>query len=75
MKPLIYINASEATYDNLEDTSFSMSNIFQTIFNYGNVLMQTAAEQNQFEFIDIPNPAKVQDIISDLAAKAGGGHE
>ena len=74
-KPLFYKNVSEATYSNLEDTSFSMHNIFQTIFNYGDVLMQTAAEKTQFEFIDIPNPAKVQDIISNLAAQAGGGGE
>lgn len=67
-RPLFYKNVSEAAYNNVEDTSFSMNNIFQTIFNYGNVFVQTAAEKTQFEFIDVPSPAKVQDKISDLAA-------
>lgn len=73
-RPLFYKNISEATYDNVEDTSFSMNNIFQTIFNYGNVFIQTAAEKTQFEFIDVPNPAIVQDKVSDLAAKASNNN-
>lgn len=33
-------------------------------------MIQTAAEQREFEFTDVPNPNLVQDIISDYAALA-----
>ena len=68
--PLFSKKISEATYNNVEDTSFSMDNLFQTIFNYGHVFVQTAAENREFDFHDVPNPSIVQDKISDLAAKA-----
>lgn len=68
--PLFSKRVSETTYDKVEDTSFSMNTIFQTFFNYGDVFLQTAAEKREFEFIKVPKPARVQDVISDLAAKA-----
>ncbi|PIR43027.1 hypothetical protein COV24_04865 [candidate division WWE3 bacterium CG10_big_fil_rev_8_21_14_0_10_32_10] len=73
--PLFQKRISEATYANVEDTSFSMNNLFQTIFNYGDVFMQTAAEKREFDFHDVPNPSIVQDKISNLAAAAGNRGE
>ncbi len=67
--PLFSKRISETTYDRVEDTSFSMNNIFQTIFNYGDVYLQTAAEKREFEFHSVPNPSLVQDKISDFAAE------
>jgi len=69
-KPLFNKRVSETTYDKVEDSSFAMNNIFQTFFNYGNVYLQTAAEKREFEFNSVPKPARIQDIISDLAADA-----
>jgi hypothetical protein len=68
-EPLFTKRISEATYANVEDTSHSMNNLFQTIFNYGNVYIQTAAEKREFEFTDVPNPSRVQDVLSDFAAQ------
>lgn len=69
-KPLFNKRVSETTYDKVEDSSFAMNNIFQTFFNYGDVYLQTAAEKREFEFHSVPKPARVQDVISDLAADA-----
>lgn len=66
-KPLFIKRVSETNYDKVEDTSYQLSNFFQTIFNYGCVYVQTAAEKREFEFVNVPNPAKVQDVISDYA--------
>lgn len=68
--PLFNKRISETTYDKVEDTSFAMNNIIQTIFNYGDVFLQTAAEKREFEFHGVPKPARVQDVISDFAAKS-----
>jgi hypothetical protein len=68
--PLFNKRVSETTYDKIEDTAFNMTNVVQTVFNYGNVFVQTAAEKREFEFDRVPKPARVQDVISDLADKA-----
>lgn len=65
--PLFVKRVSETNYEKVEDTSYQMSNFFQTIFNYGSVYIQTAAEKREFEFKNVPKPAKVQDIISDYS--------
>ena len=70
--PLFSKKISETTYDKIEDTSFTMNNFIQTLFNFGDVFLQTAAEQREFEFRNVPNPARVQDILSDYAAKYKG---
>lgn len=67
--PLFSKKISETTYDKIEDTSFTMHNVLQTVFNFGDVFLQTAAEKREFDFKNVPNPARVQDILSDLAAK------
>jgi len=64
-KPLFYKKVSETTYDRLEDTSFEIKNFFGTIFNYGDVYIQTAGKNREFDFLNVPNPELIQDIISD----------
>lgn len=68
-KPLFTKKISETPYQNIEDTSFTMNSFFQTVFNYGHVFVQTAAESREFEFIDVPNPSRVQDVLSDFVAQ------
>ncbi len=68
-KGLLYKNISEAPLDNIEDVTSNISGTLKVIFNYGNILIQTAAEKTEFEFEDIDNPSKVRDIISDLIAE------
>jgi hypothetical protein len=66
---LLYKNISEATLDNIEDVTSNISGTFGTIFNIGDVYIQTAAETREFEFKGIYNPAKVRDLISDLVTE------
>ena len=64
---LLYKNISEASILSIEDVTSKVSGATRVIFNYGSVYVQTAGEQREFEFIDVPNSAKVRDIISDIA--------
>ncbi len=66
---LIYGNISEAKLADVEDVTSKISGTFRTIFEIGDVFVQTASESPQFEFHDVPRPAKIRDIVSDLVEK------
>ncbi|OIP97915.1 hypothetical protein AUJ94_01185 [bacterium CG2_30_40_12] len=68
---LLYKNVSEATYENIEDVTYSTGGILQTMFNFGSIMIQTAAERREFEFDGVPNPSEVYDKITDLVQEHG----
>ena len=65
---------NELPIDALEDASYKQSGFFSTIFNYGNVILQTAGTSsgtsedniNGFVFNNVPHPAQIKDIISTM---------
>ncbi len=60
---------SELHIDKIEDATSQTVGILGTIFNYGNVFVQTAGAIERFEFHNIPNPAEVEKLILDLYEK------
>lgn len=65
---LTYKNIADTTLSNVEDVTAKISGPFNMIFNIGDVFVQTAAENREFDFAQIDDPGKVRDIISDLVA-------
>ena len=57
---------SELHIDKIEDVTSAANGIFGTIFNYGNVYVQTAATIERFQFDNVPNPAAIEKLILDL---------
>jgi hypothetical protein len=57
---------SETQLENIEDVSVSNVGFFASLFNYGSIFVQTSAEKREFEFTNIANPGKIQDILGDL---------
>lgn len=57
---------SDCDLDKIQDVSFSNSGAIGTIFNFGNVTVQTAAEIVEFVFEDVPRPAKVAEVLQHL---------
>ncbi len=57
---------SELHIDKIEDVTSKTTGIFGTIFNYGDVFVQTAGTIERFEFDDVPNPAAIEKLILDL---------
>jgi len=57
---------SEAQLEKIEDVSHTSVGMWAVIFDYGSVYIQTAAEQREFEFTNVPRPRDVQDTINDL---------
>lgn len=64
---LLYKDVAEAQLSRVQDISYNQRGIFATMFNYGNVTIQTAGELPNFTFEIVPKPSDVVDIISDTA--------
>lgn len=60
---------SELHIDKIEDATSQTNGIFGTIFNYGDVYVQTAGTVERFEFQAVPNPAGIEKMILDLYEK------
>lgn len=66
---------AEADLDAIQDVSSSVKGIFATIFNFGDVLIQTASEVNQINFEKIPNPEKVIKLLRELRELEENNHQ
>ncbi|KKU10266.1 MAG: hypothetical protein UX13_C0016G0023 [Candidatus Woesebacteria bacterium GW2011_GWB1_45_5] len=66
---LIGKRVSNAEIEMIQDVSYTTGGVLGTMLNYGNVLIQTAAEVSEFQFESVPNPEKVVKILDDLRAK------
>jgi uncharacterized membrane protein YdbT with pleckstrin-like domain len=66
---ILYKEISDAKIDKIQDVSYNQRGIFQAMFNYGDILIQTAAEKTQFVFEKIPNPDQVVSVINLLLAE------
>jgi len=66
---LSYKNVSETTIEHVEDVTSTVSGLWGLLFNIGNINVQTAGEQREFEFYNVDDPSKVRDLIADFAAK------
>lgn len=63
---LLYKEFSEAPISRIQDLSYQTKGILGTMFNYGNVLIQTAGEVPNFVFESVPKPSAAVDVLSDL---------
>jgi len=50
----------------IQDVSSSVKGFLATFFNFGDLLIQTAAEINQINFEKVPNPSKIIKLIKEL---------
>jgi hypothetical protein len=60
---------SELHIDKIEDVTSETNGILGTLFNYGNVYVQTAAAVEKFEFNNVPNPSHIEKLILNLYEK------
>lgn len=67
---LLYKEFSEAQLSKIQDMTFKTGGFFSALFNFGNVVIQTAGELPNFDFESVPNPEKVVQTISELIHKS-----
>lgn len=63
---LIYSDLSVTKTANIQDVNFKRMGSLSALFDFGNVNIQTAGENREFEFGNVPHPAKVVEIIYKL---------
>lgn len=68
---IVNVHISATKSSQIEDVSYTQGGFFKSSFNYGDVHIQTAGTDANFEYLRVPNPGKVVDIIHDLI---GGNH-
>ncbi len=60
---------SELHIEKIEDVTSETRGIFGTLFNFGNVYIQTAGTKERFVFDNVPQPAVIEKTILDLYEK------
>lgn len=68
----LFRNVSECELERVQDVGYQISGFGATIFNYGDVLVQTASEITRFVFKSVPKVDFAHDVITDLVVEAGG---
>ncbi len=66
---LIYRRITDAEIGKIEDVTVQMGSVVRTLFDYGDVLIQTAAEIPEVEFEGVPHPDQIDKILSELRMK------
>lgn len=56
---LLYKEFSSAMLNKVQDVNYRQGGLLDSFFNYGNVFIQTAGTEPNFEFENIPQPDKV----------------
>ena len=62
-------DVSELRYSKIQDVSVKVNGFIPTIFNYGDLVIQTAGAMQEFHFQQIPKPNLVRDRILHLHDK------
>ncbi len=60
---------AELHIDKIEDVTSQTEGILGTMFNYGEVFVQTAGTKERFVFENVPNPGGIEKLMLDLYEK------
>lgn len=69
---LLFKRFSQAELEKIQDISFSTSGVFATVFNYGEVMIETAGEAPNLEFSAVPSPDRVVETIRSITERLPG---
>lgn len=67
---IVIHNIAITNLSHIEDVNYTQSGFIPTFLNYGNVFVQTAGNERNFEALSVPKPREATHIISDLLGKA-----
>lgn len=63
---LVYKNVAATKLSLLQDASYSQIGVIRSLFDFGDVLMQTAGTMDNFSFPGVPKPERVVRIVEEL---------
>ena len=74
-KTLFARTVSEVDLYQIQDASSEVHGIFPSLFNYGNIILQTASAVPKFTFRNVPNPNELRQAILTLSSEDKKYHE
>lgn len=63
---IIYREVSSTRLNLIQDVTVKTGGVIKSIFDFGNVLIQTAGTEINFDFLDVPHPQQVAREIENL---------
>jgi hypothetical protein len=69
---ILYKEITVAQLSHIEDVTVKSGGYFKSLFDYGTIFIQTAGTEANVEFVDVPYPSKVSEIINKLLSKEHG---
>jgi hypothetical protein len=63
---LTYRQVTDVNIDKIQDVTVSIGGGIGTLFNFGNVLIQSAAEITEIDFYNVPQPDKVAKVLREM---------
>ncbi|MEK7452158.1 MAG: PH domain-containing protein [Patescibacteria group bacterium] len=69
-KGLFERTASELDLISVQDATAEVHGFLETIFEFGDVLVQTAGEQKRFHFLSVNNPEQIKETVMKLTREA-----
>ncbi|MBI2028680.1 MAG: hypothetical protein HYT07_03685 [Candidatus Levybacteria bacterium] len=67
---IVIHNIAVTKLSHVQDVNYTQSGFIPTLFNYGNLFVQTAGTEINFEATAVPKPREATHIIGDLIGKA-----
>jgi hypothetical protein len=68
---LLYNKVSSTRIDRLQDVSYKLGGVVRAVFDFGDVFVQTAGSEPNFDFLSVPHPETVVRKIVELMEFAG----
>lgn len=68
---VLYKETTYTLISHIEDVTAKSGGFFESLFNYGNLFIQTAGTEVNTEFLNIPHPSAAAKIINGLIQKGG----
>ncbi len=66
---LVYKNVSTTKFDLLQDASYNQTGFLRSLFNYGDVLLQTSGSLENFDIRAVPHPDRVVHLVEGLLGR------
>lgn len=63
---IVQVNVAATKVLQIQDVNYTQTGFLRTLFNFGDVFIQTAGQNPNFEFLRVPNPSKATFIIQKL---------
>ena len=63
---LTYREITDAELEDIQDVTVRVGSVIRTLFDYGDIIVQTSAEIPQLEFEAVPHPDRVAQILREL---------